>query len=73
MYSFFFRFFRIIKYKISKNYSTFSVFNFLTTKSIFIDIGGNLGSVSQYVQDVCKPRVIEIYEPHSLLYSSLKV
>ena len=48
------------------------MFNDLNDKSIFIDIGGNLGRVSQYVYDVFNPKIIEIYEPHNSLYSNLK-
>lgn len=72
MYSFFFKIFRKIKYKIRYHYRPYTIFNFLNYKSIFIDIGGNMGTVSQYVLDVCNPKLIEIYEPHNLLYLNIK-
>lgn len=72
MYNFFFKIFRKTKYKIRSNYRAYNIFNFLNHKSIFIDIGGNMGTVSQYVLDVYNPKLIEIYEPHNLLYLNLK-
>lgn len=72
MFNFFLKIIRKIKYKVRNHYRTYVVFNYLSYNSIFIDIGGNLGNVSQYVQDICQPKLIEIYEPHNLLYLNLK-
>tara|TARA_B100001057_G_C22549856_1_gene833008 strand:+ start:148 stop:798 length:651 start_codon:yes stop_codon:yes gene_type:complete len=67
-----FKYIRKIKYFLKNYKRSFYVFNDLNDKSIFIDIGGNLGRVSQYVYDVFNPKIIEIYEPHNSLYSNLK-
>lgn len=67
-----FKYIRKIKYFLKNYKKSFYVFNDLNDKSIFIDIGGNLGRISQYVYDVFNPRIIEIYEPHYSLYFNLK-
>lgn len=67
-----FKYIRKIKYFLKNYKKRFHIFNNLNDKSIFIDIGGNLGSVSQYVYDVFNPKIIEIYEPHNSLYFNLK-
>lgn len=67
-----FKYIRKIKYFLKNYKKRFHIFNNLNDKSIFIDIGGNLGSVSQYVYDVFNPKIIEIYEPHDSLYLNLK-
>jgi FkbM family methyltransferase len=70
IYSIFFR--NNILYKL-KRYSKLNAFkeiNF-TNKSIFIDLGGNNGVVSQYIWDKYKC-FIYIYEPHRKCFQILK-
>jgi FkbM family methyltransferase len=72
-YIFSFAFFRkIILYKI-KRYSKLSAFKKLklNTESIFIDLGGNNGVVSQYISDKFNCN-IHIYEPHKGCFKILK-
>ena len=61
-----------ILYKL-KRYSKLNAFNKinLTNKSIFIDMGGNNGVVSQYIYDKYKC-FIYIYEPHRKCFEILK-
>ena len=67
-----FKFIRKIKYFLKNYKRRFYIFDNLNERSIFIDIGGNLGRISQYVNDVFNPKIIEIYEPHNSLYVNLK-
>lgn len=67
-----FKYIRKIKYFLKNYKKSFYIFDDLNNKSIFIDIGGNLGRVSQYIYDVFNPKIIEIYEPHNSLYLNLK-
>jgi FkbM family methyltransferase len=62
---------RLLLYKFNKSYMIFKVFPQLNKKSIFIDIGANVGFVTQYITDKynCK---IYAYEPHPKAYSYLK-
>lgn len=58
------RFIRLINYKRNKfrNFSALSNLN-LSKDSLFIDIGGNIGQVSEYINDKYGCRIL-IYEPH---------
>lgn len=72
MKNFISKYLRKFKYLIRNYDKTFYIFNCLNQNSIFIDIGGNLGRISQYVIDVYSPKIVEIYEPHNALYLNLK-
>ena len=63
---------RKLKYLIRNYEKIYYPFNCLNKEAIFIDIGGNVGRVSQYVSDIYNPKIIEIYEPHLSLYNFLK-
>lgn len=58
-----YKIFRLLIYKIKSEYLIFKKFNFLNKKSIFLDIGANIGLVSEVINDIygCK---IYCYEPH---------
>ena len=60
-----FRLTRILIYYLHPNFSKFKIFHKLnlTKKSIFIDIGGNQGVISQYIKDFFNCKIL-IYEPH---------
>lgn len=61
----YFRLIRILIYKFHPNFSKFKIFQKLNLNknSIFIDIGGNQGVISQYINDNFNCKIL-IYEPH---------
>ena len=65
IYKFLFKFyfFRKINYKINPTFKKFSVYNYLDNKSVFIDIGANIGLYSLFVCDNYKSNII-CFEPH---------
>ena len=66
-----FKFIRLLLYKIRPGYKKYQVFDFLSKDSIFIDIGANIGEVTDYINDKtgCK---IFCYEPHPGAFNYLK-
>ncbi len=65
------KFIRLLQYKIRSGYKKYQVFDFLSKDSVFIDIGANIGEVTDYVNDKtgCK---IFCYEPHPGAFNYLK-
>ena len=66
-----FRPFRLLAYQFRPQYKEYHVFNFLNKKSVFIDMGANIGEISNYVGDRCLSKVFS-YEPHPGAYKFLK-
>jgi len=65
-----FRFFRLINYKINNNYKNFRNLK-LNKESVVIDIGANIGLVSQVFVDIYNCNV-EAYEPNEFAFKKLK-
>ena len=66
-----FRPFRLLAYQFRPQYKEYHIFNFLNKKSVFIDMGANIGEISNYVGDRCLSKVFS-YEPHPGAYKFLK-
>ena len=66
------RFLRLLKYKFDSAYDNYSVFDDLNENSLFIDLGANIGRVSEYVSDISGGCQIHCYEPHPSAFSYLK-
>lgn len=64
--------FRKINYFYKKEYSKYKIFDSLTKNSVFLDLGANVGRVSQYVNDVSDGCKIFCYEPHPGAIQELK-
>ena len=52
-----FRLVRMMLYYLKPGYNNIHVFGFLNKKSIFIDIGSNIGDISSYVNDFCRSKI----------------
>ena len=65
-----FKFYRLLNYYINKKYKNFLNLN-LTKKSIVIDVGANIGVISQLFYDIYNCR-IESYEPGKYAFFELK-
>ena len=66
-----FRPFRLLAYQFRIQYKKYHIFNFLNKKSIFIDIGANIGEISNYVNDRYLSKIF-CYEPNASAYKFLK-
>ena len=66
-----FRLVRMMLYYLKPGYNNIHVFGFLNKKSIFIDIGSNIGDISSYVNDFCRSKIY-CYEPHPGAFKALK-
>ena len=58
-----FKLWRIILYKLKSEYSIYKQFNFLNSNSVFIDLGANVGNISEIINDSYGCKII-CYEPH---------
>jgi len=65
-----FKFFRLINYKINSNYKNFRNLG-LSEESLVIDIGANIGLISQVFVDLYNCN-IEAYEPNKYAFKELK-
>ena len=55
-----FRPFRLLAYQFRIQYKKYHIFNFLNKKSIFIDIGANIGEISNYVNDRYLSKILTV-------------
>ena len=64
------RFFRLVNYKISNNYKNFRNLD-LNKESIVVDIGANIGLISQTLVDMYDCNIYA-YEPNNVAFKELK-
>ena len=65
-----FKYIRILNYKFNKSYTNFNKLN-LNKNSIVIDIGANIGSITQLIEDKYNC-YIDCYEPNEYAFKELE-